>query len=185
MMPLDSTAPDKPAASANGTVRPSDMPITMSRTNSEPVKCVSGCGWAGLVSGLGKPVSLFRRYPTLRRSRFLRQHSSTAGRCRAACSRGLSWSASTSGPSERLLPVLRATPQNSAAAFFTAASSSSQAAAQGRPASWPAGHSFGPRFRGMLRTTSARGYRENILRRLAGWISVSCRRCSGRQRTPR
>lgn len=42
---LGPTAPDKPAARANGTVRPSDMPITMSRTTSEPAKCSSGCGW--------------------------------------------------------------------------------------------------------------------------------------------
>src|SRR5580704_577031 len=37
-------APDKPAASAKGTVSPSDIPITMSRTISEPVKCRSMCG---------------------------------------------------------------------------------------------------------------------------------------------
>jgi len=49
-LPLDSTAPDKPAATAKGTVRPSDIPITMSRTDSESVKCNSGCGWAELVS---------------------------------------------------------------------------------------------------------------------------------------
>jgi hypothetical protein len=36
--PLEATAPDSPAASANGTVRPSDMPITMSRTVSDAVK---------------------------------------------------------------------------------------------------------------------------------------------------
>ena len=30
-----------PAARANGTVRPSDIPMTISRTSSPPVKCVS------------------------------------------------------------------------------------------------------------------------------------------------
>ena len=37
----ESTAADKPAASAKGTVSPSDMPITISRTTSVEVKCVS------------------------------------------------------------------------------------------------------------------------------------------------
>jgi hypothetical protein len=41
MIPVASTAPDSPAARANGTVRPSDMPITMSRIVSEEVKCFS------------------------------------------------------------------------------------------------------------------------------------------------
>src|ERR1019366_9106130 len=48
MMPLDSTAPDNPAARANGTVRPSDIPITMSRTASVEVKCFSTCGVCGI-----------------------------------------------------------------------------------------------------------------------------------------
>jgi hypothetical protein len=34
-------APDRPAASANGTVSPSDMPMTTSRTVSPAVKCFS------------------------------------------------------------------------------------------------------------------------------------------------
>src|SRR4051812_37212127 len=38
------TAPARPAARANGTVKPSDMPMTTSRTVSEPVKCCSTCG---------------------------------------------------------------------------------------------------------------------------------------------
>jgi hypothetical protein len=50
MMPLDSTAPDRPAASVKGTVRPSDMPITMSRTTSEAVKLFSTCGVRGVSS---------------------------------------------------------------------------------------------------------------------------------------
>ena len=33
--------PDNPAASANGTVKPSDMPITISRTSSLAVKWLS------------------------------------------------------------------------------------------------------------------------------------------------
>jgi hypothetical protein len=48
MMLVASTAPDSPAASAKGTVRPSDMPITMSRTVSEAVKCLSTCGVWGM-----------------------------------------------------------------------------------------------------------------------------------------
>src|SRR5712692_550564 len=44
MTRVDSTAPDRPAASAKGTVSPSDMPITMSRIVSEAVKCFSTCG---------------------------------------------------------------------------------------------------------------------------------------------
>ena len=38
---VESTAPDSPAARANGTVKPSDMPMTMSRTVSDAVKCFS------------------------------------------------------------------------------------------------------------------------------------------------
>ena len=41
------TAAERPAASANGTVRPSAIPITTSRTLSEEVKCFSMCGVAG------------------------------------------------------------------------------------------------------------------------------------------
>src|SRR5262245_12014330 len=53
MMPVASTAPDKPAARAKGTVKPSDMPITMSRTVSEAVKCFSACG----VCGIGRSLA--------------------------------------------------------------------------------------------------------------------------------
>src|SRR5260370_30370636 len=42
------TAPDRPAASANGTVNPSDIPMTISRTKSEAVKCFSRCGVCGM-----------------------------------------------------------------------------------------------------------------------------------------
>src|ERR1700722_16083138 len=48
MMRVVVSAPDSPAASAKGTVSPSAMPITMSRTNSEAVKCDSTCGVCGI-----------------------------------------------------------------------------------------------------------------------------------------
>src|SRR5579863_5796363 len=41
MIQVFGTAPESPAASANGTVKPSDMPMTTSRTNSLAVKCRS------------------------------------------------------------------------------------------------------------------------------------------------
>src|ERR1700685_3730973 len=46
---LLSTAPERPAASAKGTVSPSDIPITTSRTTSPAVKCRSMCGVCGIV----------------------------------------------------------------------------------------------------------------------------------------
>src|SRR5580765_2089566 len=48
----EATAPDSPAASANGTVRPSDIPMTTSRTVSPAVKCRSTCGVCGIA---GRP----------------------------------------------------------------------------------------------------------------------------------
>src|SRR5882757_10832235 len=45
------TAPESPAARAKGTVRPSDMPMTMSRTRAVAAKCVST--WSGDVGGAG------------------------------------------------------------------------------------------------------------------------------------
>src|SRR6266849_2448825 len=42
------TAPESPAASAKGTVRPSDIPITVSRTKLPAVKCFSTCGVCGI-----------------------------------------------------------------------------------------------------------------------------------------
>jgi len=42
------TAPESPAARANGTVSPSDIPITTSRTLSPAVKCRSMCGVCGM-----------------------------------------------------------------------------------------------------------------------------------------
>src|SRR5260370_28339274 len=44
------TAPDMPAAKAKGTVRPSAMPMTTSRTLALAVKCDSTCGVAGINS---------------------------------------------------------------------------------------------------------------------------------------
>src|SRR5258708_15263788 len=60
------SAPDNPAASAKGTVNPSAIPITISRTNSDAVKCFSTCGVCGIffqVSpsvGIGRSRNLFR-----------------------------------------------------------------------------------------------------------------------------
>ncbi len=42
------TAAESPAASANGTVRPSAMPITTSRTVSVAMKCFSTWGTVGI-----------------------------------------------------------------------------------------------------------------------------------------
>src|SRR5579863_4246310 len=48
MMSLEaSTAPVNPAASAKGTVRPSAMPMTISRTTALASKCFSTCGVKG------------------------------------------------------------------------------------------------------------------------------------------
>src|SRR5512135_2257104 len=63
------TAPESPAASANGTVSPSDIPMTTSRTVSPPVKCVSTCRTAGMgrmVCESTAPVSTSARggYPS-------------------------------------------------------------------------------------------------------------------------
>src|ERR1700760_4408379 len=45
------TAPERPAAKAKGTVRPSDIPMTMSRTSAVAAKCVST--WSVDVGGAG------------------------------------------------------------------------------------------------------------------------------------
>src|SRR5690348_12556811 len=50
--PVLPTAPESPAASANGTVSPSDIPITTSRTLSLAVKCRSRCGVCGMTSSV-------------------------------------------------------------------------------------------------------------------------------------
>ena len=49
---LDATAPVNPAASANGTVNPSDIPMTMSRTAAVAVKCFSTCSTDGILDSL-------------------------------------------------------------------------------------------------------------------------------------
>src|SRR5579884_396388 len=48
MMAVELTAPDSPAARANGTVSPSDIPMTISRMVSPAVKCCSTCGVWGI-----------------------------------------------------------------------------------------------------------------------------------------
>ncbi len=48
MMRVVSTAPVSPAARAKGTVSPSDIPITTSRTVAPAVKWVSWCGVTGI-----------------------------------------------------------------------------------------------------------------------------------------
>src|ERR1700684_2109796 len=47
-MCVDAIAPVNPAARANGTVRPSAIPITMSRTAAVAVKCFSTCSTDGI-----------------------------------------------------------------------------------------------------------------------------------------
>src|SRR5216684_3278560 len=47
-MAVESMTPETPAARANGTVRPSDIPITMSLTIALAVKCCSTCGVSGM-----------------------------------------------------------------------------------------------------------------------------------------
>src|ERR1700674_5077544 len=53
------TAPESPAARAKGTVSPSAMPITTSRTNSPAVKCFSICGARGIASNLRMIFQIF------------------------------------------------------------------------------------------------------------------------------
>ncbi len=59
MIRFAATAPVSPAASANGTVRPSDMPITTSRTVSLAVKWCSTWGF-GIAAILVDRVSAAR-----------------------------------------------------------------------------------------------------------------------------
>src|SRR5215831_4341703 len=54
-MPALFIAPVNPAASANGTVNPSDMPITISRTVSPAVKWRSMCRVCGMLCGVRWP----------------------------------------------------------------------------------------------------------------------------------
>src|SRR5919197_3493300 len=65
---VESMAPEIPAARAKGTVRPSDMPITMSRTTALAVKWCSTCGVSGMASSrayflTGVPHEATSRYP--------------------------------------------------------------------------------------------------------------------------
>src|SRR6185437_5414536 len=54
-------APDNPAASAKGTVRPSDIPMTTSRTKLLPVKCASVCLMRCTQSDLRMKFQVFQR----------------------------------------------------------------------------------------------------------------------------
>jgi hypothetical protein len=49
----EETAPERPAASAKGTVKPSESPMMMSRTISEDSKCFSIWDGSRLPSGEG------------------------------------------------------------------------------------------------------------------------------------
>src|SRR5437879_4682816 len=65
---VELTAPERPAARANGTVNPSDMPITISRTVSPAVKCCSICGVCGigiLLVSVEDRRQDFRYYPQI------------------------------------------------------------------------------------------------------------------------
>src|SRR5580700_6388218 len=68
MMRVVVSAPDNPAASAKGTVRPSAIPMTMSRTNSEAVKCDSTCGVCGILFQVSPSVGIPSRRNLLGRS---------------------------------------------------------------------------------------------------------------------
>src|ERR1700730_17581494 len=48
MIAVEDTAPERPAARAKGTVSPSAIPMTMSRTTAEAEKCLSICGVVGM-----------------------------------------------------------------------------------------------------------------------------------------
>src|SRR3989442_15440439 len=58
MTAVVATAPESPAARANGTVRPSDIPMTMSRTVLPAVKCFSTWGVCGMSTPVGGPILL-------------------------------------------------------------------------------------------------------------------------------
>src|SRR5690348_5658515 len=60
MMRVEVSAPESPAASANGAVSPSAIPITTSRTNSEAVKCFSTCGVCGILFQVSPSVGIGR-----------------------------------------------------------------------------------------------------------------------------
>src|SRR3989454_59777 len=62
-MAVESMTPETPAASANGTVSPSDIPITMSRTIALAVKCCSTCGVSGMAPHILTISRAASRYP--------------------------------------------------------------------------------------------------------------------------
>src|SRR5216117_3017059 len=62
-MAVESMTPETPAARANGTVRPSAMPITMSRTIALAVKWCSTCGVSGVAPHILTISTAASRYP--------------------------------------------------------------------------------------------------------------------------
>src|SRR5881296_3592318 len=62
-MAVESMTPETPAARANGTVRPSAMPITMSRTIALAVKWCSTCGVSGMAPHILTISTAASRYP--------------------------------------------------------------------------------------------------------------------------
>src|SRR5262245_26372920 len=75
---VESTAPERPAASAKGTVSPSDIPMTMSRIRADAVKCFSTWGVWGIGSSRsvdGRLLVLLRRR---RRRRMVVRHAPDA-----------------------------------------------------------------------------------------------------------
>src|SRR5579864_2041671 len=63
---FEAMAPEIPAASANGTVRPSDIPMTTSRTDSGAVKWCSVCGVAGIRIPRAQPFNRKPKFPAIR-----------------------------------------------------------------------------------------------------------------------
>src|SRR2546422_4283789 len=62
-MAVESMTPETPAARANGTGRPSAMPITMSLTIALAVKCCSTCGVSGMAPHILTISTAASRYP--------------------------------------------------------------------------------------------------------------------------
>lgn len=73
MIAVEDTAPERPAARAKGTVSPSAIPMTMSRTWAEAEKCFSRCGVTGMGHLKVNPVTVVL-HRMMRHSRTHRQH---------------------------------------------------------------------------------------------------------------
>ena len=69
MIAVEDTAPERPAARAKGTVSPSAIPITTSRTRAEAEKCFSICGVVGMRHQKVNPVAGFCSLRRQRRKR--------------------------------------------------------------------------------------------------------------------